>query len=99
MDLFRNLRLSVRLGAVFGAVAAGLLILAVFGVHSLGSEYDTAERLGYKDMPAAKQLGSIQFAMVAYRADQLASGSRSPRRRAPRTCRTPRTPTWAPARS
>ncbi|RKQ86808.1 methyl-accepting chemotaxis protein [Solirubrobacter pauli] len=72
MQLFRNLRLSVRLGAVFGTVAAGLLILAVFGVRSLGSEYETAERLGHKDIPAVKNLGSIQFAMVAYRADQLA---------------------------
>src|SRR4051812_6060891 len=72
MNLFRNLRLSIRLGVVFGAVVAGLLILAAVGVRSLGSEYDTAQRLGHKDMPAVKQLGSIQFAMVAYRADQLA---------------------------
>ena len=72
MKPFRNLRLATRLGAVFGAVAAGLLILAVVGVSSLKSEYATAERLGHKDMPAVKALGSIQFAMVAYRADQLA---------------------------
>jgi methyl-accepting chemotaxis protein len=72
VNLFKNLRLSVRLGAVFGAVTVGLLILAVVGVRSLGSEYGTAERLGHKDMPAVKALGSIQFAMVAYRADQLA---------------------------
>ena len=41
-------------------------------MSSLKSEYATAERLGHKDMPAVKALGSIQFAMVAYRADQLA---------------------------
>lgn len=62
----------MRLGLVFGAVVVGLLILAVVGVRSLGSEYATAKRLGHKDMPAVKSLGSIQFAMVAYRADQLA---------------------------
>jgi methyl-accepting chemotaxis protein len=72
VNLFKNLRLSMRLGLVFGAVVAGLLILAVVGVRSLGSEYETAQRLGHKDMPAVKALGSIQFAMVAYRADQLA---------------------------
>jgi methyl-accepting chemotaxis protein len=72
MKPFRNLRLATRLGAVFGTVAAGLLILAVVGVSSLKSEYGAAERLGHKDMPAVKALGSIQFAMVAYRADQLA---------------------------
>ncbi len=72
MNLFRNLRLATRLGAVFGTVAAGLLSLDVVGVSSLKSEYATAERLGHKDMPAVKALGSIQFAMVAYRADQLA---------------------------
>src|SRR4051812_45070120 len=50
----------------------GLLILTVVGVRSLGSEYNTADRLGHEDIPAVKALGSMQFAMVAYRADQLA---------------------------
>src|SRR4051812_6439843 len=72
MRFIRNLRLSARLGAVFGTVAVGLLILAAVGVSSLASEYGTAERLGRQDIPAVKALGSIQFAMVAYRADQLA---------------------------
>jgi hypothetical protein len=39
MKPFRSLRLATRLGAVFGTVAAGLLILAVVGVSSLKSEY------------------------------------------------------------
>src|SRR4051795_695815 len=72
MAKFRNLRLGVRLGAVLGVVVAGLLVLTLVGVSSLGRENDTAQSLARKDIPAVKALGSIQFAMVAYRADQLA---------------------------
>src|SRR3954471_19376090 len=72
MAKFRNLRLGVRLGAVLGVVVAGLLVLTLVGVSSLGRENDTAQSLARKDIPAVKALGQIQFAMVAYRADQLA---------------------------
>src|SRR3954462_13750010 len=72
MAKFRNLRLGVRLGAVLGVVVAGLLVLTLVGVSSLGRENDTAQTLARKDIPAVKALGQIQFAMVAYRADQLA---------------------------
>src|SRR3954462_3060372 len=72
MAKFRNLRLGVRLGAVLGVVVAGLLVLTLVGVSSLGRENDTAQSLARKDIPAVKALGSMQFAMVAYRADQLA---------------------------
>src|SRR3954447_5948032 len=72
MAKFRNLRLGVRLGAVLGVVVAGLLVLTLVGVSSLGGENDTAQTLARKDIPAVKALGQIQFAMVAYRADQLA---------------------------
>src|SRR3954463_8342932 len=72
MAKIRNLRLGVRLGAVLGDVVAGLLVLTLVGVSSLGRENDTAQTLARKDIPAVKALGQIQFAMVAYRADQLA---------------------------
>src|SRR4051812_1441922 len=72
MAKFRNLRLGVRLRPLPGAVVAGLLVLTLVGVSSLGRENDTAQSLARKDIPAVKALGSIQFAMVAYRADQLA---------------------------
>ena len=72
MNALRNLKLGARLGAVLGIVAAGLLVLTLVGVNSLGRENDTAQSLAHKDIPAVKALGQIQFAMVAYRADQLA---------------------------
>jgi len=72
MTHLRRLRLGTRLAAVLGIVVAGLLVLTLVGVSSLGRENDTAEQLGHKDIPAVKALGQIQFAMVAYRADQLA---------------------------
>src|SRR3954470_1634952 len=72
MAKFRNLRLGVRLGAVLGVVVAGLLVLTLVGVSSLGRENDTAQSLARKDIPGVKALGQIQLAMVAYRADQLA---------------------------
>jgi methyl-accepting chemotaxis protein len=72
MNLIRNLRVGVRLGATFVAVAAGLVIVMVVGLLSVGQLNQKAETLGRKDIPAVKALGTIQFAMVAYRADQLA---------------------------
>src|SRR4051812_42077936 len=72
MNLFRNLRVGTRLGAVFGALGVGLLIVVVVGVSSLGSLNSRTDTLGHKDIPGVKALGQIQFAMVAYRADQLA---------------------------
>jgi methyl-accepting chemotaxis protein len=72
MQTFRNLRLGTRLGAVFGAIAVGLLVVVVVAATALGSLHRSADTLATEDLPAVKALGQIQFAMVAYRADQLA---------------------------
>src|SRR3954470_17252227 len=72
MKQLRNLRLGIRLGVVFAALGAALLIVLLVGLNALGGLNQRTDTLGHKDIPAVKALGSIQFAMVAYRADQLA---------------------------
>jgi methyl-accepting chemotaxis protein len=52
MSFFANQKLAVRLGATFGALAAGLLVVAAIGLSEMGSLRATAEKLNTEEMDA-----------------------------------------------
>jgi len=52
MSFFGNQKLAVRLGAAFGALAAGLLVVAAIGLSEMGSLRATAEKLNTEQMDA-----------------------------------------------
>ena len=72
MSHIRNLRLSVRLGLAFGAVAIGLLIVAFAGLSSAADINAAAKASGQGDVPSVRALAGLREGVLGYRADQLA---------------------------
>ncbi len=59
MQTFRNLRLAVRLGVAFGALAAGLLIVAAVAFVSAGQNQSALESLSREDVTALELVADL----------------------------------------
>ena len=59
MQTFRNLRLAVRLGVAFGALAAGLLIVAAVAFVSAGQNQSALESLSHEDVTALELVADL----------------------------------------
>ena len=59
MKMLMNLRLPVRLGIGFGALAAGLLVVAFVAASSIGSLRDQADDLAHHDLEMAQLIGHL----------------------------------------
>ena len=72
MHLLNNLRVGVRLGLVFGALAIGLAVVAFAGLSGTGSVNTAAKASGEMDVPSVRALAGLREGVLGYRADQLA---------------------------
>jgi methyl-accepting chemotaxis protein len=59
MSFFANQKLAVRLGVAFGALATGLLIVAVIGYTQMGSLRTTTEDLSQREVRAQALAGAV----------------------------------------
>ena len=69
MSSFRNLRLAVRLGIAFGALALALVITAVVSFNGLSKLDGNAHTLSDRDVPALMHLVTISEDFLASHAD------------------------------
>src|SRR5918994_1533928 len=72
MSFIKNLRVGVRLGLAFGAVALGLLVAAFGGLSGRSHVNDAAKLAGETDVPSVSALAALRENIIGYRADQLA---------------------------
>ena len=73
MQTFRNLRLAVRLGVAFGALAAGLLIVAAVAFVSAGQNQSALESLSREDVTALELVADARRAQRVDRAQDRAA--------------------------
>jgi methyl-accepting chemotaxis protein len=71
MSSFSNLKLAVRLGLAFGALAVALVITAVVSFQGLGKIDDNARTLSDRDVQALMQLVTVSEDFLATHADIL----------------------------
>jgi methyl-accepting chemotaxis protein len=71
MKFFRNLKLAVRLGIAFGALAAALVVSAAVSIHGLGKLDENAHALSGRDVQALSQLVTISEDFLAADGDVL----------------------------
>ena len=72
MSFIKNLRVGVRLALAFGALAAGLLVVAFAGLSGTSDLNAAAEKSGEVDVPSTAALAGLRENIIGYRADQLA---------------------------
>jgi len=59
MQTFRNLRLAVRLGVAFGALALGLVTVAAVALASAGQNQSALESISKEDVPALELVSDL----------------------------------------